>query len=194
MLKTLYACFDNELTYLQAHEIAEAKKAGLTDQQIQSFSFPAYNHLQMKEIRLALQNGTDTKKMRCMLRPGLSYEAMHWMRLRLEKGEKVDDIILKKNLVVVFVVLIVLLSLVLYMPPYEAPYLELKQDSVILETGAPFHPMEYIEGYSRGKGQLILPESIDTQKEGEYVLVYKLMSDDTLIEKVLHITICANSE
>lgn len=194
MLKTLYAYFDNDLTYLQNKEIEEARKAGLSDQEIQTFSFSAYNHLQMKELRLALQSGMDIKKMRCMFRPGLSHEMMHWMRLQLEKGEKVEDIILKKHLVMIFVILLVLLALTLYMPVYEEPYLELKEDSITLEVGDPFHPMAYIEGYSRGKGQLILPETIDTEKEGNYVLVYKLMSKDTLIEKVLHITVCADTE
>lgn len=194
MLKTLYACFDPELTYLQTQEIEEGKKAGLTDQQIQAFSFSAYNYLQMKELRLALQSGMDKKRIKCMFRPALSHETMHWMRMQLENGEKVDDVIFKKHLIAFFLSLILLLSFTLFMPSYEAPYLELKEDSIHLQIGEAFHPMEYIEGYSRGKGQLILPEMIDTQKEGDYVLVYKLMSKDTLIEKVLHITISAGTE
>lgn len=191
--KMIFSYFDNELTYLQLREIDEAKKAGLTEEDICILSQGGYNHLQMHEIRLALQKGIDQKKMRCMFHPSLSYETMHYIRLQLEKGEDVDDIIFKKQLIAFFLFLLLLLGLTLFMPAHEEPFLELKSDSVILEVGEAFHPMEYIDSYSRGKGQLILPETIDTQKEGNYVLVYKLMSEDTLIEKVLHITITADA-
>lgn len=183
--KSLLATFESELTYLQQKEIEEGKKKGLSDKQISLYSGREYNFLQMKEIRLALEHGIEMRDVRKMLDSSLSFEKMREIRLQLENKEKV---IVHRNVMPVFIVVIVLLFVTLFVPVYSKPYLSLKKDCIELKQGDTFEAMAYIDKF-RGKGKLIVPSNVDTNKKGNQIVVYKLITDEKEIEKTLLIKI-----
>lgn len=183
--KLLLATFESELTYLQQKEIEEGKRNGLNDKQISLYSGREYNFLQMKEIRLALEHGIEVKGVRKMLDSSLSFERMREIRIQLENKEKV---IVHRNVMPVFIAVIVLLFITLFVPVYSKPYLSLKKDCIELKQGDTFEAMSYIDKF-RGKGKLIVPSNVDTSKKGNQIVVYKLITDEKEIEKVLLIKI-----
>lgn len=192
--KKIFASFTTELTFLQKQEIEKGIRAGLKEAEIRHFASSEFNHLQMQEIRLAFENGLDVKKIKRMCHSSLSYKWMKWMRLEMEKGKKVEDLYLKKQIVMLLIVCLSALFVNLFVPVEQDPYLTLTHSSVQLVVGDPFQPMDYIESYSKTKGTLILPDNVDTSKEGDQIAVYRLMSKDTLIEKILYISVTSDPE
>ncbi len=186
MLKTILACFENELTFLQTKEVELGFKHGLKKEDVKIYASREYNHLQMRELRLCLEYGIEKKKMKRILHSDVSYLKMKEMRLKLEKGEKIA-IDLRRY--VPLCMIGVCLCLFVTMFPVNEASLELKTDSITLQCGEIFEPMSYIKSFSSKKGQLILPSSIDTSKQGNHVVIYRLKTTSKDIEKVLYVKV-----
>lgn len=63
--------------------------------------------------------------------------------------------------------------------------IQLKQSIVNIQVGDDFQPMDYVVRVLGKDAILYLPETVDTTKEGSYVLVYRLETEDVEIRKNL---------
>lgn len=184
--KTIYACFDSELTFLQNQEIEIGRRSGLSEKNIQKYACREYNFLQMEQIRLAFQQGLDWKYVKYICNPTLRIEQMKLYR----KNPLLALIDRKKKWIVRICIGCICFCISIYcFYRYEEPYLKLKHETVNMKVGDTFSPMEYIDSYSNQYGELILPQPIDTSKSGNYVLLYTLLVGNTQIEKVLYVNV-----
>ena len=80
-----------KFTNAQQREIDEGYKNGLTTDQVSFYSNPQYDNLQMKQIRLALQDGYDEKQMQSFLNPEVPWESMQHFRESLSNSNMIDE-------------------------------------------------------------------------------------------------------
>lgn len=179
MLKMLYACFDTELTFLQKQQVLLGKKNGLSNTQIQMYASREFNYLQMEQIRLAFQQGVSEKVIHKMCHAHLSIDTLH--ALRTNEKQTIHN---TRKYVIWFALLFVS---IVWMIPKEQPYFSLTQEEVTIHVGDPFDPMQYIDTYSYTKGRIEIPQMISTDTSGHYICVYRFISQNVKIEKVLHV-------
>lgn len=182
--KTIFSYFTNELSPLQKEQLLFAKQDSINDKYIGILSSGEYNFKQMEQIRLALKHKIDSSKMKYLLDSSLSHETMEDIRMKLENNEVLDISISHKRVIHTFIVVSVLLMIALFVPVYSKPRLLLKEDSITLQQDESFDAMKYIQIYT-GKGRLIIPSVVDTNKKGNQVVVYRLITDEKTIEKIL---------
>lgn len=183
-IKTIISYFENELTPLQNIEIQEGIKNGLSKKQVMTYASKEYNFLQMEQLRLALEHQLDKTKMKCLYDSSLPFQTMKEIREKLEKNEIINEKIIHKNVIHSFLFVSVLLMITLFVPVYSKPRLLLKEDSITLKQGETFNPMSYIQLYT-GKGKLIIPSAVETNEKGNQIVVYRLITDEKTIDKML---------
>lgn len=186
--KRLFSYFNDELTFLQNQEVELARKDGLSEKQIQLFASGEYNFLQMQEIRQILCENPEKKSYKYFLNSDLNYIQIREIGDKVKNHEKLHVSFLSKKIVGAFLLITIMLFVMLFVPIYTKPSLYLKQDIVKLSQGESFYPMKYIYTYS-GKGKLILPNVVDTNKKGNQIVVYRLITKEKKIEKILLIKI-----
>lgn len=182
--KTMISYFESELTPLQNKEIQEGIKNGLSKKQVMTYASKEYNFLQMEQLRLALEHQLDKTKMKYLYDSSLSYLTMKEIREKLENNEILDIKVSRKNVIHSFLIVSILLMFTLFVPVYSKPRLMLKEDSITLKQGESFNPMSYIQLYT-GKGKLIIPSVVDTKKKGNQIVIYRLITDEKTIDKIL---------
>ena len=188
MLKSILACFESELTYLQKKEVELGLRNGLKKEDVRLYASREYNYLQMKEIRLCLEHGVDKKRLKRILHSDLTVAQMYQYRMKLERNEMIP-IDMKRYILISLFIISMFLFFTLFPIGEESPTLELKEESITLQCGDTFDPMSYIQSFSSKQGQLILPSSIDTSKQGNHVLVYRLKTKNQEIEKILYVKV-----
>lgn len=182
--KTMISYFESELTPLQNYEIQEGIKNGLSKKQVMTYASKEYNFLQMEQLRLALEHRLNRTEMKYLYDSSLSYITMKEIREKLENNERIDIKISHKNVIHSFLIVSILLMITLFLPVYSKPRLLLKEDSITLKQGDTFNPMSYIQLYT-GKGKLIVPSSINTNEKGNQIAIYRLITVEKTIDKIL---------
>ena len=77
------------LNHFQMAEVREGLKT-LTTDQVDIYANSKYDHMQMQEIRLALEHGLTEKEMSVFLDPSIDYEAMNHARIKIEGANVID--------------------------------------------------------------------------------------------------------
>lgn len=182
--RSIFSCLQNE-------QVELGRENGLNEKEISVYASPLYNFRQMQEIRLAIEHDTDPKQRKAMCHARIPAEQMHEMRLRLERGELLrNPAVPAKVWAGVFAMIGAYAGLVMIcMQAVNGPYLQLKQEEIVLEAGQPFQAMDYVESYSDGEGALILPSGIDTSEEGRKTAVYHFVSQSEDIMKSLVVSV-----
>lgn len=194
-----------KFTNAQQREIDEGYKNGLTTDQVSFYSNPQYDNLQMKQIRLALQDGYDEKQMQSFLNPEVPWESMQHFRESLSNSNMIDEqaetkVRARKLKNMFSGVLILVLVFVLAVGIYVANrvysilnqelQIDLKQDEVTLQYGAAFNPMLYVESYTQEENvELILPDEIDTSMICDVDVVYLLKNQLKSITETMKVHI-----
>lgn len=189
--KELYAGFHQEYSLLQKSEIKKGMDDGLTIQEVEKYASPAYNFMQMKEIRTAIEEKIPEKEYAVMCDPAISAEEMKEMRIRLAHGQ-----IVRRHGTVwrMAVGSVCVLGLVGYLgyamfAPKQMPELTLSSQEITLSVGEQFEPMYYIQNYNGEDGQLILPEFVSTGTAGRKAAVYRLLTKDTELVRILYVNV-----
>lgn len=194
--KKFFACFNHNLTLLQKQEVQKGLQAGLTPDQVESYASTAYNHRQMREIRLALEHAPDVRKNASLYEPSMDVEEMEKRRHRIEKGEKICPFSLSRILLAVCFVLMLMSSVLIFLfsSRQTQPYLHLTASEVTIPQGASFEPLEYVADYSSSKGELILPGNVDTSTPGVKAAVYVFRTPHTEITRILNVEVIAKEQ
>jgi len=176
MIKRLLALFNPELTYLQRKEFEEGMANGLDEEQLAFLSRHGMNHEKMHEIRLCMEEGIPMKQIRKLIQS--EAEEIKRKRKQILRGEIVDLKSFHWGTLSVYMMAFGVICLLIsgFIQGRNRPYLRLKTDTVELKKGESFDPMSYIDSYSSADSRLYLPESLNTSKEGSYIVVYKLVS------------------
>lgn len=192
------------LNAFQMMEVKEGLKT-LTTDQVDVYANPEYDHMQMQEIRLALEHGLTEKEMSVFLDPGIDYQAMNHARIKIQNANVIDKQAVTKlrskqlKNVFVFLLIITILFIVsaggyfgkkyydLFNQPME---IKLKSNQITLKYGEAFNPISYLDDYTKADGiELILPEGINTNQIGEVKVIYTLKNQLKSVSKELLITI-----
>jgi hypothetical protein len=177
------------LNHFQMAEVREGLKT-LTTDQVDIYANSKYDHMQMQEIRLALEHGLTEKEMSVFLDPSIDYKAMNHARIKIEGANVIDKQAEAKlhgkqlkNLFLFFLIIFVIGTAAVggyfgkkYFDLFNQPMeINFKNDSITLKYGEAFNPINYIDSYTKDDGiELILPNSIDTKQIGEVKVIYTL--------------------
>ena len=193
------------LNNLQINEVIEGFKNGLTIEKVDLYAKGEYTHLQMRQIRLALQDNLTDDQLATFMRPEIKADVMEHIRIKTTTGNVIDE--RKKaelNKVKIrnafwlmsLPVIISLGALVFFVASryisadQQELYLTLTSDIVELEYGDVFNAMDYVESYTKSPiTELILPENLETDRIGKHALCYKLVNPLKSIEKELTVRI-----
>lgn len=176
---------------LEAEQIELGMRAGLSRKQISLYAKHCYNFLQMQEIRTALEEHLDEFQIKAMCRPDLSHEEMEAIRKRIEKGE----IVRMKRSPLRWAADVLLAGFMIFMmfEGYFAAgnnlYLNLKEETAVLEKGDVFEPMKYVSSYSMNADTLRVPSQIDTSCAGRQAAVYTLRKGGEELTRILIVEI-----
>ena len=176
---------------LEAEQIELGVKAGLSRKQISLYAKHCYNFLQMQEIRTALEEHLDEFQIRAMCHPDLSHEEMEAIRRRIEKGETVR---IRRSpfwwigsaLLSGFMIFMMFEG---YLAAGNNLYLNLKEETAVLEKGEVFEPMKYVSSYSMNADTLRVPSEIDTSHAGRQAAVYTLRKGREELTRILIVEI-----
>lgn len=165
--KMLFSLMTKEYTVLQKEQLLLGAKHGLSMDEIQLYAFSGYNFAQMRTIRIALE---ERKNVKDILDPDLSAAEMELILIDGVKKKKTA----KKN---TLILLPLLVTLYLFSKPNDEAVLVLSQSMVNIEVGEHFDAARYVQKMNGPNAVLYLPESVDTNQTGSYVLVYRLETD-----------------
>lgn len=194
--KNFFACFNHRLTPLQKQEVQNGLDAGLSPEQVETYASSAYNWLQMREIRLALEHAPDVKKNASLYEPSMDIEKMQKLRRRIEKGERIRTFSMARVMVTVAFLLLMIgaVSLSFATGKNMQPYLHLTREETTIPQGGRFEPMDYVAEYSASKGELILPSDLNTSSPGIIAAVYVLRTPQTEITRILNVEVIAREQ
>lgn len=165
--------FEKNLDLLQKMEVQNGIDHGLTDEEISVYAKPSYNYLQMKEMRTALEHGVEVRLVKRM-KPHMCLKEMEHMRLCLEAGESVSFRlhIPRTDGRVIGLLLCVMMLFCAGFAKMREPVLTVRQDTVVLQKGEVFDSAKYVELSGLCRGELILPDNVNTEEPGTYLAVY----------------------
>ena len=179
----------NQMTLLQNEQIELGTKNGLSEKQIRLYAKKKYNFLQMQELRQGLEAGLTRKQMRILLHGSLSHQEMNALRTAMEKGEipyRPYPWILTEC---VLAAVLAGLGAGSMRMVQDRPYLYLEKEQIRLKQGEAFDPSAYIRSVSNRRGKLILPVDLDTSSPGHKAAVYRLVSREGEIIRILYVDV-----
>ena len=178
------------LSNFQIHEVEEGFRHGLSVEQVEIYANGKYDHLQMAQIRMALEDGLAYNQISAFLRPEISADVMEHARIKIRDGNVIDEtkkIELNrkraKNLLLMIIIPIVFcVGLMIFFvssryirAKKQDLVIRLKTNDLVLEYGDVFNPADYVEDYTNTfETELILPETIDTAVTGVHNVIYRL--------------------
>lgn len=188
------------LNDLQLDEVKEGLKT-LNIEQVEYYASKKYDHLQMREIRLAFEHGLSENQIDLFAKypEEYSYNAMNNARIKLENENMIDEQAkvkvrskqLKNGLLFVVIILVVAVigvcgTVLKYYVNEKNQSLEitLYADTIHLNYGDTFNPSEYIESYTKADNvELSVPEPIDTHQLGTFTITYSLRNHIKTVKK-----------
>lgn len=196
--------YSRGLNDFQLQEVKDGLKS-LTIEQVNIYAWPKYDHLQMQEIRLALETGLSEKEIEVFLDPDIDWQAMNHARIKLTNTNAVSETAAAKlhmkrlQIVLLAIVIIICLCGAGYGGSYAIRYfqavsqnlvLDLSDSEVTIEYAAAFNPMDYVKDYTHADGVVLtIPETIDTHVLGTVTVLYQLSNAYRSISKDLKVTI-----
>ena len=141
----------------QISEVTEGLKK-LTVEQVDIYAWPKYDHMQMQEIRLALEEGLSEEEMSVFLDPSIDWKAMNHARVKLQNANAVDDRAKAKlhfkRLQIIFIAILIVLCLgaagfggyyawQYFSAVNQSLELELTDTDITVEYGSSFNPADY---------------------------------------------------
>lgn len=177
----------------------------LTIEQVNIYAWPKYDHLQMQEIRLALESGLSKKEIEVFLDPDIDWQAMNHARIKLTTTNAVSETAKAKlhmkrmQMVLLVIVIFICLCGAGYGGTYALHYfqavsqnlvLNLSDSEVTIEYASAFNPMDYVKDYTHEDGVILnLPESIDTHVLGSVTVLYQLSNAYRSISREIKVTV-----
>ena len=188
--KTFYSLLAPELTSLQKEQIALGKDHDLDEKDIAMYASSRYNFEQMREIRLALEHHVDRRYVRSLCDPSLPAKQMKEMRMDLQHGRFPRTAMkhLEKAAAVMAGGSALFLVLALFVPEHRSTWHLNASEAEILQ-GERFDPMQYVEGYRKEDGVLVLPENVDTETPGSVLAEYRTVQNGTVTRQYLRVTV-----
>lgn len=193
------------LNVFQLREIQIAFQNGLTEDQVDVFATGEFDSLQMKEIRLGYEMGLTQEQILSYANPAIDADAMNHMRISIDRNtglseKKRADLNQKKwktrMMIAVFILTCISIGISAILVNEEAKLyfqklnLVLVDDTIELQTGEAFYPMEYVSEYTQDENvELILPEGIDTTHPGCIKVMYKLKNKRKIMMQQLFVSI-----
>lgn len=182
---------NRKLTLLQNEQIELGRKHGLQEKQIRLYAKPSYNFLQMQELRTAMENGITGRNLRFLLKPSLSHQEMSRIRRCLEQGQQPLIPYPYGKILTAAAAVLMGLGIVALEAVHDRPYLLLNRESVTLKQGDVFDASSYIERDDNRAGKLILPVDVDTSEPGRKAAVYRYVTDEGEIVRILYVDVHA---
>ena len=188
----------------QISEVTEGLKK-LTVEQVDIYAWPKYDHMQMQEIRLALEEGLSEEEMSVFLDPSIDWKAMNHARVKLQNANAVDDRAKAKlhfkRLQIIFIAILIVLCLgaagfggyyawQYFSDVNQSLELELTDTDITVEYGSSFNPADYISSYTKADNVILdVPEAPDTHTKGTVTIMYQLHNAYKSITKELAINV-----
>ncbi len=179
--------FSSSLDSLQEEQVRLGRQNGLTAKDVHIYAKPSYNWMMMQEIRLILENETDTRRRRQLIKETVRPQRERMRQLLFPKA-----LTLKEDGIWIGVLVLILLSVILFlrislMRIRNRPFLNLQEEAV-LQEGASFDPAAYVLSHSEGNLTCLTPQ-IDTGTAGDRVAVYLLAENGEEIIRMMPVHI-----
>ena len=122
--------FSSSLDSLQEEQVRLGRQNGLTAKDVHIYAKPSYNWMMMQEIRLILENETDTRRRRQLIKETVRPQRERMRQLLFPKA-----LTLKEDGIWIGVLVLILLSVILFlrislMRIRNRPFLNLQKEAV----------------------------------------------------------------